>query len=89
MERGRADAIIVTGLKTGEPPPLRLLELTKKYSRVPVLAGSGVTAENINRVLKLVDGVIVGSYIKIQGRAGNPTDPKKARQLILKTRELI
>jgi len=89
VERGGADALVVTGLRTGEPPPLRLLELTKKYSPVPVLAGSGVTPENAERVLRLVDGVIVGTYIKVNGRAGNPTDPERARQLISRIRELV
>ncbi len=88
VERGGASALIVTGLKTGEPPPLRLLEATKKYSPIPVLAGSGVTPENIKNILKLVDGVIVGSFIKVNGKAGNPTDPERARLLIAKIREL-
>jgi len=88
VERGGASALVVTGLRTGEPPPIRLLELTKKYSPIPVLAGSGVTLENIDKVARIVDGVIVGSYIKKQGKAGNPTDPDRAKQLILKIREL-
>ena len=88
VERGGASALIVTGLKTSEPPPLRLLEATKKYSPIPVLAGSGVTPENIKNILKLVDGVIVGSFIKVNGKAGNPTDPERARLLIAKIREL-
>jgi len=88
VERGGASALIVTGLKTGEPPPLRLLEVTKKYSPIPVLAGSGVTPENIKNILKLTDGVIVGSFIKVNGKAGNPTDPERARLLIAKIREL-
>lgn len=89
VERGGADALVVTGLKTGEPPPIRLVELTKKYSPKPVIVGSGVTLENIDKVAKTADGVIIGSYIKKQGQAGNPTDPDRARKIIQKIRELI
>jgi len=88
VERGKASALVVTGLKTGEPPPLRLLEVTKKYSPIPVLAGSGITPENIKNILKIVDGVIVGSFIKTNGKAGNPTDPDRAKLLMAKIREL-
>ncbi|MCC6011238.1 MAG: BtpA/SgcQ family protein [Desulfurococcaceae archaeon] len=88
VERGGADALVVTGLKTGELPPIRLVELTKKYSPKPVIVGSGVTLENIDKVAKTADGLIIGSYIKKQGHAGNPTDPERARKIIKKIREL-
>jgi len=87
--RGGADALIVTGLKTGEPPPLDLVKLVKKHSPIPVLVGSGVTLENIDQVLKHSDGVIVGSYIKQNGKAGNPLDQQRAKVFIEKIREHI
>ncbi|MGC8982521.1 MAG: BtpA/SgcQ family protein [Desulfurococcaceae archaeon] len=86
-QRGGASALVVTGLKTGEPPPLRLVELIKKLSPLPVIVGSGVTAENVLKVLEVCDGVIVGSFIKVGGRAGNPVDPERARTVISRIRE--
>ncbi|MEM0001395.1 MAG: BtpA/SgcQ family protein [Desulfurococcaceae archaeon] len=89
VERGKANALIVTGLKTGEPPPIRLIEIIKKYSPIPVIVGSGVTIDNLENILKYSDGIIVGSYIRKNGKAGNPLDPIRAKQLILKIREYL
>ncbi|MEM1832163.1 MAG: BtpA/SgcQ family protein, partial [Desulfurococcaceae archaeon] len=89
VERGKANALIVTGLKTGEPPPIRLIEIIKKYSPIPVMVGSGVTIDNLENILKYSDGIIVGSYIRKNGKAGNPLDPIRAKQLILKIREYL
>ncbi|MCS7140470.1 MAG: tryptophan synthase subunit alpha [Candidatus Nezhaarchaeota archaeon] len=87
IERGGANVLIVTGLRTGELPPLELVKLMKKYSTVPVLVGSGITPKNIREVLKWCDGVIVGSYIKKEGKAGNPLDPLRAEILIKRIEE--
>jgi hypothetical protein len=86
-ERGLADALIVTGGRTGEAPPKEFLKFVKQVSPKPVYLGSGATAENIAEYAKLCDGVIVGSYIKVGGRAGNPTDPEKARRFAKAFRE--
>lgn len=80
--RGGADRLIVTGLRTGEPPPIDLLKIVKKYSSKPVLVGSGVSPDNIEKILREADGVIVGSYIKRGGIAGAPLDIERARIFI-------
>ncbi|MEM4718002.1 MAG: BtpA/SgcQ family protein, partial [Desulfurococcaceae archaeon] len=82
VERGRASTLVVTGLRTGEPLPFHLVRLVKRYSSIPVLVGSGVSAENIKTILREVDGVIVGSFVKRDGKAGNQVDPERARSLI-------
>lgn len=88
IERGGADALIVTGLRTGEPPSLDLLKIIKKNSTVPVFIGSGASPENIEEVARYSDGVIVGSYIRGEGKAGKPLDPERARKFIEKIRSL-
>lgn len=80
--RGKASALIVTGLKTGEAPPLTLIKLVKKYSPIPVLVGSGVTPDNVCELIRICDGVIVGSFLKKNGRAGNPLDLERAKNFI-------
>ena len=67
-ERSLADALIVTGKATGREVNVEDLKLVKREVGMPVLAGSGVNAENVGRILKHCDGVIVGSYIKRGGR---------------------
>lgn len=87
VERGGANALIVTGIKTGELPPLELVKQVKKYAKIPVIVGSGVTAENVENVFRFSDGVIVGSYIKENGKAGNKLDPQRAEKFAKKAKE--
>lgn len=76
--RGKANKIVVTGTRTSEPPDIRYVKLIKKLSPVPVMIGSGVSLENLKIFLDEVDGFIVGSSIKKDGKAGNPIDPERS-----------
>jgi membrane complex biogenesis BtpA family protein len=74
-ERGRADCVIVTGTRTGLPPSAG--ELTEARNalaggtrQVPILAGSGAVPSNLESLMELSDGVIVGSYMRRGGVAG-------------------
>jgi len=81
LSRGGADALIVTGEATGEETDPGLLTLVKDVSGdSPVLVGSGITPDNIARYRE-ADGFIVGSYIKVEGKAGNPVDIERAKRL--------
>ncbi len=88
VERGKADALIVTGLRTGEEPSIEFLSKIKNVSPVPVIVGSGARPENLEKLMMNADGVIVGSYIKINGKAGNPLDVEKAKQFVSKFNEV-
>jgi len=87
IERGGADALVVTGLATGEPPSKDYVNLIKKYSTIPVIVGSGVNPSNVSSYLEVADGIIIGSWIKVNGVAGNPIDPDRAKFFINKVRE--
>ncbi len=82
VERGGADYVVVTGARTGEAPGLDMVSLVKRYSSRPVVIGSGSNPGNLGALLSVADGVIVGSYIRVGGRAGNPLDPARARAYI-------
>ncbi len=87
VERGLADALIVTGEATGAPAALtRVAAVRAAVPGVPVLVGSGVTAESVGVVLDACDGVIVGSSIMRDGRPGGPIDPERARSFIERAR---
>ncbi len=75
--RGLADAIIVSGSRTGCAADLSVLEQAKSISRVPVLVGSGVNATNVQHMLAASDGVIVGSDLKHGGNAFNEICPHR------------
>src|SRR6266513_3277789 len=60
-ERGLADAIIVTGDRTGLETSAQDIEAVRAATTLPLLIGSGATPEDIDRVLPKVHGLIGGS----------------------------
>ena len=82
VERGLADAIVLSGTGTGAAADL--LELERVRQALPnakILIGSGITKDNVADYLKHADGVIVGTSLKSNGRVGNPVNPQKVRAL--------
>ena len=59
-ERG-ADAIVVTGDRSGDAPTAE--QLRSAAQGVPVLVGSGLTADNAAELLAACDGAIVGTSL--------------------------
>lgn len=83
LDRGMADAVIVTGTATGQPIDLSGLKGVKSVAdSAPVLLGSGVTADSVRRFASHADGIIVGSSLKRDGIATNSVDPVRVRQLV-------
>lgn len=66
-----ADVLIVTGAATGQATPLDLIEQVKQVVRIPVVVGSGTSPTNVVQVLRVADGAIVGSALKVGGKAEN------------------
>lgn len=82
VERGLADALIVTGVRTGAALDFDELEEVRNAVDVPVLAGSGVTAESLSGILSICDGAIVGSWLKFPGGIDQPVDRDRVAQLV-------
>lgn len=78
----RGDAVIVTGSVTGAPVDFGDLAEVRKSCRLPIIIGSGVTAENLPDFFDLADGFIVGSSIKREGKWSNPPDEGRIRTLL-------
>jgi hypothetical protein len=77
------DAILVSGQITGEAAELSDLESVKKaLPHTPVLANTGVRHDTVRDVLKVADGCIVGSSLKVDGNTWNPVDPKRAAEFM-------
>jgi predicted TIM-barrel enzyme len=65
-----ADAVVVTGGRTGEPPSAReVLDARDGAGDCPVLVGSGLAADNTRALLEVADGAIVGTSLMRDGRA--------------------
>jgi membrane complex biogenesis BtpA family protein len=79
--RGGADAIIVSGSRTGTPlDPTELDAIRAVLPDARIIAGSGVTPDQLTSLIPRVDGIIVGSWTKQNGKAANPVDPERAAQ---------
>ena len=83
-----SDGIIVTGPSTGEEANADELKSVKKTTSLPVLIGSGITADNIEKYYNLADAFIIGSYFKKNGIWKNEVDPVRVKNLINKTGKL-
>ncbi len=82
VEFFNADVVIATGQRTGHAADLDYVRAIKAATTLPTLVGSGVTAENVNDVLGVVDGVIVASALKINGKWWNPVDRDAAERFV-------
>ena len=81
------DAILVSGAITGEAAAITDLESVKKVlPTTPVLANTGVKHATIADVLKIADGCIVGSSLKIDGDTWKPVDPERAKDFMDRAR---
>jgi membrane complex biogenesis BtpA family protein len=87
VTRGMADGLIVTGRETGMALDIRDARLVKSAIRAPLLAGSGVTVENVAEILPSVDGLIVGTSLKRGGRTENPVDAARVKRLVRAMKE--
>lgn len=88
IERGLADAVILSGWATGSPPSLEDLELAKRAAdNTPVLIGSGANWENITSLMSVADGVIVSSSLKRHGQRQQPIDPIRVSQFVEAARQ--
>ena len=82
VERGLADALIVSGAGTGLAAELADVERVRHTCpATKILLGSGVRIENIHDYLPAADGFIVASSLKLNGRLSNPVDGKRVAAL--------
>jgi len=81
------DGIIVTGISTGQETSVETMKRVKRVSTVPVIAGSGVSAKNVEEQYSVCDGAIIGSCLKREGNLLNPIDPELADLFIRKAKQ--
>ncbi len=84
----RGDAVIVTGAVTGDAPKPADAQEVRAATRLPVLLGSGVTAENVAAFAPFADGFIVGSAFKVGGHWSAPVDPARVRRFMSALRKV-
>lgn len=89
VERGLADAVIVSGRGTGAAPDLAVAR--KVAAAVPagtrIVVGSGATVDNLGHLMKVADTVIVGSHLKLDGHPNHRVDPLRAKHFAQQAHE--
>src|SRR5512132_4273891 len=87
VHRGLADALVVSGPATGQATPLSEVKRVRSaVPDVPLLIGSGVTAETAAELLSIADGLIVGTSVKRDGDVRQPVDRARVEKLVAAAR---
>lgn len=77
------DAVLVSGTITGEAAKMGDLEAVKKVlPDTYVFANTGVKHATVRDTLKVADGCIVGSSLKVDGHTWNSVDAERAKEFM-------
>ena len=83
----RSDGVIITGNSTGhQADPDQLHDVLHHVPDLPVLVGSGVTAENLHH-FRSAHSLIIGSEFKIDGHWQNDLDPQRIKTVVDEARK--
>lgn len=86
VERGLADALVVSGPRTGSPPALQ--DIVDARRAGPVVIGSGLTADNAGTILAAADAAIVASTLRPGGDLSKRVEPGRVEELMQVVRGL-
>jgi membrane complex biogenesis BtpA family protein len=82
VERGLADAVVVSGAATGAPPAIEDVREAARAARgAPIVIGSGLDAHNAAALLAHADGAIVGTALERDGSTGSEVDRERVTAL--------
>lgn len=83
IERGLADGVILSGMRTGHPPSVEDLRIAREVApNTPIFVGSGADWMNVKDLLPIADGVIVASSLKRGNDIHEPIDPLRVSQFV-------
>lgn len=81
-QRQGADAVIVTGAGSGLETSMKDLENVKSKVNIPVVVGSGINKNNIKEQLQVADALIIGTYLRTNGKMSEPIDAERAEEVM-------
>ena len=83
LDRGLADAVIVTGAGTGAEADIeQLAEARAAAKERPVWLGSGLTPKRAAEFARYADAAIVGTWLKQRGELSAPVDTARVREVV-------
>jgi membrane complex biogenesis BtpA family protein len=78
-----ADVVLVSGAMTGEAVEFGNLKAAKEaLPDTPVFANTGVNRDNVSEILRIGDGVIIGTHFKVDGNTWNPVDRARVKRFM-------
>jgi membrane complex biogenesis BtpA family protein len=83
-----ADVLIATGQRTSDPTPTEEILGVKEASTLPVIIGSGLSVGNVDELMAVADGAIVGSSVKDEGVWWNPVSRERVEAIMGRVRAL-
>lgn len=83
-----SDGLIITGSRTGEPVDVEQLHAVKEAVDLPVMVGSGITADNLKQCYSIADAFIIGSALKKDGLWSNAMEEDAVVQIIQSYKKL-
>jgi membrane complex biogenesis BtpA family protein len=83
-----SDGVILTGTSTGKEADIDELKKVMGAVIIPVIIGSGITADNIEKYYPAADAFIIGSYFKQGGDWKNKVDADRVKALMNKINKL-
>jgi len=83
-----SDGVVLTGTATGKETDIDELKKVRDVVDIPVLIGSGLTANNIEKYFPAADAFIIGSYFKHGGDWKNEVDADRVKALMDKINKL-
>lgn len=83
-----SDVLVCTGNRTGDAPTNEEMMAIKVKPDVPMVVGSGITVDNVERILEIADGGIIASYFKKDAVWYNTVEKERAMRFMDKVREL-
>lgn len=83
-----SDGVIITGTATGSAADHHEVDRVSQAVNIPVLVGSGVTLDNLERFLLTANAVIVGSWFKKGGHWSETLDPDRVKAFMDKAQKL-
>jgi len=87
---GLADAVCLAGTTAGSEIDVREIREAREgaIEKTPVIIGTGISINNLEKMYPLGDGFIVGTSLKEDGDTFKPIDPSRARQFMTKIKSL-
>jgi uncharacterized protein len=84
-----ADIVLVSGPMTGQPAETADLKLVKDaLPDTPVFANTGVNIDNVADVLKIADGCVIGSHLKVGGDTWKNVDKTRVKRFMDRVRKI-